>query len=599
MAKKQVVKITKKSGKYDNAITIKGLKAGSTKITAKCGKKKYKVKVTVKKVATPSIPTTQSTTTKGMETTTSKSAETTTSKIVAATTDKSEETTASREIEENSTSEEQTENLTTEPETTRETKLVAEVLNDGLTTDDTLQIKYYFDGPTDVVLWTTGNPEILEICEDGQWTELEHNPEWIHPIGMGGLSQEHPETLKLPLSQIYLNFKPGHYRYTRSLGTHYTYEGENPFGDSISVEFDVTYPEFYITGQVKNAQIKNTDNLEITYTVVTESEKEYSYNMQPYSLYQYRVDGDFGQIWMPKVLDAEYESQTMRGSGTIDVTVPLKEIYGDLPSGKYKYTHEIAGKTVDVEFEIVKETKLVAEVLNDGLTTDDTLQIKYYFDGPTDVVLWTNGNPHTLEIYENNQWIELEHNPEWIPPIGLAGFSQEYPEILELPLSQIYLNFKPGHYRYTRPLQTHFSYEGENPFGDSISVEFDVTYPEFYVLGQAKKKQIKNTDDLEITYTIITEDEKEYTCSIEPCHLYVWSEDIAPSLVMVPWEPVGLSKITNGDNQMMVGNNTIEITIPLQEYYDYLSPGLYKYVHKIGERDVEVIFEIVAEEEIN
>ena len=81
--------------------------------------------------------------------------------------------------------------------------------------------------------------------------------------------------------------------------------------------------------------------------------------------------------------------------------------------------------------------------------------------------------------------------------------------------------------------------------------------------------------------------------------MYVWSEDIAPSLVMVPWEPVGLSKITNGDNQMMVGNNTIEITIPLQEYYDYLSPGLYKYVHKIGERDVEVIFEIVAEEEIN
>ena len=46
---KKIVKISKKSGKYKNKITIKGKKAGKTTITAKIGKKKYQYSVVVKK----------------------------------------------------------------------------------------------------------------------------------------------------------------------------------------------------------------------------------------------------------------------------------------------------------------------------------------------------------------------------------------------------------------------------------------------------------------------------------------------------------------------------------------------------------------------
>lgn len=65
------------------------------------------------------------------------------------------------------------------------------------------------------------------------------------------------------------------------------------------------------------------------------------------------------------------------------------------------------------------------------------------------------------------------------------------------------------------------------------------------------------------------------------------------------WNKIGFYNITDHEYETIVGSNTIKITIPLKEHYDYLSPGLYKYVHKIGERDVEVTFEIVEEEEID
>ena len=44
----KVVKVVKKKGKYRSTVTIKGLKKGKATITAKCGKKTYKCRVTVK-----------------------------------------------------------------------------------------------------------------------------------------------------------------------------------------------------------------------------------------------------------------------------------------------------------------------------------------------------------------------------------------------------------------------------------------------------------------------------------------------------------------------------------------------------------------------
>lgn len=46
---KKIAKISVKKGKYNNSITIRGVKAGKTKIVAKYGKKKYTIKIVVKK----------------------------------------------------------------------------------------------------------------------------------------------------------------------------------------------------------------------------------------------------------------------------------------------------------------------------------------------------------------------------------------------------------------------------------------------------------------------------------------------------------------------------------------------------------------------
>ena len=392
VAKKKVVKIVKKTGKYRNVIVIKGLKAGNTKITAKCGKKKYTIKVKVEKAKQQdSVPGTIPATTanKAVEMTV-KVVETTTEKAVQEQTTKEQTTTAEETtleqipevpttsgettVEPTSEEEPETEETTTEmptleavttkeetttaPETTtRETKLVAEVLNDGLTTDDELQIKYYFDGPTEVVISTDENPHILEIYEDGKWIELEDRKESENFDGMPIISQERSYILKLPLSQIYEGVRPGHYRYTQPLYGSHLYEGENPYGESISVEFDVTYPEFYITGEVKNNQIKSTDNLEITYTIITESEAKYTYSTQPYYLYFRSEDILAPSVWSsPKIVSvSEREYQTMAGGGTIDITIPLEEYFGTLLPGKYKYVHEVNGKYAGVNFEIVEE----------------------------------------------------------------------------------------------------------------------------------------------------------------------------------------------------------------------------------------------------
>ena len=50
---KKIAKVVNKKGKYDNSITIKGIKNGRTTLIAKCKKKSYKIKIIVKKKTMP------------------------------------------------------------------------------------------------------------------------------------------------------------------------------------------------------------------------------------------------------------------------------------------------------------------------------------------------------------------------------------------------------------------------------------------------------------------------------------------------------------------------------------------------------------------
>lgn len=304
---KKIAKIKKKSRKYNRTVVIKGLKSGTTKIIAKCGKKKYIVKVTVTKKTDFN---TMSITESGMNTV---------------------------------------------DETTQiaESKFIAKVLNDGLTTDDALLIQCYFDKPTDVILGVDDNPQKLEIYEDGQWKELEVSEDRESKIGGKTISWVRPAVLSIPLENSYKNIKPGHYRYTHSMGTHHTYQGKNPYGNSITVEFDVTCPEIYITAEVKAPIIKNTEDLEITYTIVTRNDKTYTYSTEPYDLIAWN-SGDLGYRTnlAPRFPIVNREYQTATGSGSINLVLPLDKYFGLLSSGKYKYVHKIAGKDVKVFFQV-------------------------------------------------------------------------------------------------------------------------------------------------------------------------------------------------------------------------------------------------------
>lgn len=323
---KKNIRVVKKSGKYKNIIKLQGKKAGKAVVQAKHGKKTYKIKVTVqqKKVQKPQSP--------------------------AQGTPTAKPDGATGQIQE-----------TKEPEV----HLVAQVLNDGLTTDDILQLKYYFDGPTDVVLMRDVGEYKLEIYEEGQWKQLEYREDYLI-LKRGGLVDFGLETLswntpitynRYDFSKTYKDYRPGHYRYTVRFERHWSYKGVNPYeGKDISVEFDVTYPEYYITAKVKNPKIKNTDNLEITYTVVTESEKAYEYNTRPYCLVQY---GDTVHDILPWPNEGEMqgETHTLTGSGSFTITVPVKECFGERPSGMYQYIHEIAGKEIGVIVYIVDDTE--------------------------------------------------------------------------------------------------------------------------------------------------------------------------------------------------------------------------------------------------
>ena len=241
----------------------------------------------------------------------------------------------------------------------------------------------------------------------------------------------------------------------------------------------------------------------------------------------------------------------------------------------------------------IPESKFIAKVLNDGLTTDDALLIQCYFDKPTDVILGMDDNPQKLEIYENGQWKKLEVSEDREPKIGGKAISWVRPAVLSIPLENSYKNVKPGHYRYTHSMGVHHTYQGENPYGNSITVEFDVTYPEIYITAEVKAPIIKNTEDLEITYTIVTRNDKTYTYSTEPYDLMAWnSSDLGYKTNLAPHFP-----IVNREYQTTTGSGSIDLVLPLNKYFGLLSPGKYKYVHKIAGKDVKVFFQVDSTEE--
>lgn len=304
ISNKKIAKITKKIGKKQNKVIIKGKKYGKTKIIARLGNKKYVVKIIVKrrlkklntekqKIPKPNIP-------------------------------KNELPIKNSNVE-----------------------IIQTVMNQGaITTEDNLLLKFTFSAYTNGGFGYGEDPGKLEILRNGEWLEMERIPIPIKDIAFPPMKFGDERLYSLPMSQYFENIIPGHYRYVK----------DEKY--CIPVEFDVIQaPEGMIPiikGVVKNqGPILSSEELLLTFSVEGNSKRIYYTNLAPYKLEKYEDSKwtvlekkDFDEKYLeniPIMFNSDFEGM---------IKIPISEYFEDVTAGHYKYTHKVSGKYIAVEFDV-------------------------------------------------------------------------------------------------------------------------------------------------------------------------------------------------------------------------------------------------------
>lgn len=463
VANKKIVKIVKKYGKKNNTIKIKALKAGKTKITARVGKKKYIVKVTVKKSTSGvKLPTLEVSTT---PTTTIAPPETT----IAETT-----------VVETTTVESTTEEMsTTEPTTSTPTevgKLVAELEDDTLTINQNPVITFSMDAPTDLIVGIDENPYKLEIYKDGKWVRLTRTNTYSGIAGIYGVSWENPHTLSISLTNAFGNLEIGHYRYTHNVLGHYTNTSNQKYPDTISVEFDVVPNEdgLNIVASVKNDEVVVGNNLELEFNVLANiNDVPITCTKKPIELIEYSYSQDFWISYMGEFPESASDEIALNKLGCTTITVPINEYFGELAPGRYRYKLEVNGIELFAEFDIIGDLSVTAKATDDKMTLGEELEVTLFITG-----LYENRNFSfntyeigLLEISKNGEWSVAPTNPDNIgypePLLTIFGTpSGETSYTYTIDLDDYYL-LEEGHYRYTIPFNPYSSHT-------DAMLEFDV-----------------------------------------------------------------------------------------------------------------------------
>lgn len=341
VANKKVVKIVKKSGKNKNKITIKGKKAGKTKITATCAGRKYVVTVRVKKnsTKTKSIATDVKETTQVVKETPQNVVETT---VVEETT--TVEQTTTNKVEEPTTDVEPTTD-TEEPTTCDDRYCVRAKLKDALVKlGDDLNIYFVAENKEYTYGYEPGTLEIFDEEERG-WKELKVKDDAKWPDVAGIIPSDGTESLlTIPLNDYYEDIQLGEYRYTHQVS-----------GMKISVDFVIVDPQidFEIIATVGNDKIKNGEDLELIFTVkgnTGELKPGFGYRPEAFEKYE---NGKWQEVsLLPGAGYSEIQLYTQDGVGTL--YIPLQKYYGNLPEGHYRWIHKVEGKEVIVEFDILE-----------------------------------------------------------------------------------------------------------------------------------------------------------------------------------------------------------------------------------------------------
>ena len=138
--------------------------------------------------------------------------------------------------------------------------------------------------------------------------------------------------------------------------------------------------------------------------------------------------------------------------------------YYDISIGQYRLTNKVNGQECIVNFNVYEnDTKFVGILKNNQINMNDELSFYVYAVGNEDNTYPGSLQPGKLEIYEDNQWKNIELSDDARFPEIIILIENLRPGYFSIPIFQDYVGLHSGHYRYIHTIE-----------GINIPMEFDV-----------------------------------------------------------------------------------------------------------------------------
>lgn len=138
--------------------------------------------------------------------------------------------------------------------------------------------------------------------------------------------------------------------------------------------------------------------------------------------------------------------------------------YYDISIGQYRLTNKVNGQECIVNFNVYEnDTKFVGILKNNQINMNDELSFYVYAVGNEDNTYPGSLQPGKLEIYEDNQWKNIELSDDARFPEIIILIENLRPGYFGIPIFQDYVGLHSGHYRYIHTIE-----------GINIPMEFDV-----------------------------------------------------------------------------------------------------------------------------
>ena len=138
--------------------------------------------------------------------------------------------------------------------------------------------------------------------------------------------------------------------------------------------------------------------------------------------------------------------------------------YYDISIGQYRLINKVNGQECIVNFNVYEnDTKFVGILKNNQINMNDELSFYVYAVGNEDNTYPGSLQPGKLEIYEDNQWKNIELSDDARFPEIIILIENLRPGYFSIPIFQDYVGLHSGHYRYIHTIE-----------GINIPMEFDV-----------------------------------------------------------------------------------------------------------------------------